>query len=212
MKKLASAAICGQLWWELLFWWMTGVPDPCWRGGIDPGPICEEIICRDGNIMTWLSLRRPLSYTASKARFHGCGLSRETTHSSMFHGLFYLGHRSVSFSSSLRLRGMPTTFWRRETDSALKPSVLPKPPFEARGVDEIMKLKKVCSAAAEISSTTATSPPPPDVPGTDATSVSIQDKLEGLRPNCIRAWLEFRVSWLRGRWRLFFGDLWQTCD
>lgn len=106
----------------------------------------------------------------------------------------------VFLASPTAWHSCSVAFWRREPDSTATSSVIPKPPFEARGVDDIMKLRKVCRAAAETTpSTTTTSPSPPEVAApAPGASFSIQDKLEGLRPNSIRSWLEFRVSWLRG--------------
>lgn len=93
---------------------------------------------------------------------------------------------------------MPIMFWSRDTDPAATPSVLPKPPSEARGVDNIMKLRKVMpgSGDAEVTPSIATSPRERAGAGPDA-PMSIQDRLEGQRPKDIKAWLDFRVSWVR---------------
>lgn len=91
-------------------------------------------------------------------------------------------------------------FWSRDIDPAATPSVLPKPPFEARGVDTIMKLRKTmpCGGDAEVASSIPTSPL--EEAGAEADTVmSIHDRLEGQRPKDIKAWLDFRVSWLLDR-------------
>lgn len=94
----------------------------------------------------------------------------------------------------------PVIFWSRDIDPAATPSVLPKPPFEARGVDSIMKLRKTMPGGgdAEVTNSNSTS----RAEGVEAeaeTTKSIQDRLEGQRPKDIKAWLDFRVSWLRNR-------------
>lgn len=94
----------------------------------------------------------------------------------------------------------PMMFWSRDTDPAATPSVRPKPPFEARGVDNIMKLRKVMPSGgdAQVNPSNSTSHPEGKGEGAEAeTTKSIQDSLEGQKPKDVKAWLDFRVSWLR---------------
>lgn len=93
---------------------------------------------------------------------------------------------------------MPVAFWGRDTDPAATPSVPPKPPFEARGVDTIMKLRKAMThSSGDAEVTPAIHASLPEEVSTKADTMSIRDRLEGQRPKDIKAWLDFRVSWLR---------------
>lgn len=93
---------------------------------------------------------------------------------------------------------MQIMLWSRETDTSATPTILPKPPFEARAVEEIMKLRRAGPGVADAHttySTTASASLSEDAAGV---AVSIEDRLEGQQPNKIKAWLGFRVSWVRG--------------
>eukprot|EP00903_Cladosiphon_okamuranus_P012984 g12116.t2 len=100
----------------------------------------------------------------------------------------------------------PLLAWR-DTDPAATPAVLPKPPFEARGVDAIMKLRKTAPCggdaqveaaqveAAQVEAATSIPTLPPERARTEAdTILSIHDRLQGQRPKDIKAWLDFRVQ------------------
>eukprot|EP00752_Nemacystus_decipiens_P002127 g2029.t1 len=92
----------------------------------------------------------------------------------------------------------PLLAWR-DTDPAATPSVLPKPPFEARGVDNIMKLRQIipCGGDAGVTPSNSTSRPE-GAAAEEETTKSIQDRLEGQRPKDIKAWLDFRVQVVAG--------------
>lgn len=183
------AALAGAL--VLVDDWCSG-PLLAWRYRPRANTVVEEEIIRCHEKLVTL-----LSATRAKLAFMVVAFrSNEITR--------YLPARAfldfVFLASPTAWHSCSVAFWRREPDSTATSSVIPKPPFEARGVDDIMKLRKVCRAAAETTpSTTTTSPSPPEVAApAPGASFSIQDKLEGLRPNSIRSWLEFRVSWLPG--------------
>lgn len=91
------------------------------------------------------------------------------------------------------------TFPSRDTDPVATPSVPPKPPLEARGVDAIMQLRKAMSYGADAKVTASIPTSLPEGAGAvPETTTSIQDRLEGQRPKDIKAWLDFRVSWRAG--------------
>lgn len=94
----------------------------------------------------------------------------------------------------------PMAFLSRNAEPAASPSVPPKPPFEARGVDTIMKLRKVMACGGDTEVTPSISTSLPEGVGADKdANMSIQDRLEGQRPKDIKAWLDFRVSFLHDR-------------
>lgn len=98
---------------------------------------------------------------------------------------------------------MPMTFWRRETDTSATPTVLPKPPFEARAVEEIMKLRRAGPGAVDTHGSCSTMVSSSLCEDTGRTTVSIEDRLEGQQPYDIKAWLDFRVSWVCGDFRFY---------
>lgn len=74
------------------------------------------------------------------------------------------------------------------TSTSLKP---PIPPFEARGVDDIMRLRDRGDAGVKVSTS--------DKNGSVevAPGMPIQDSLQGQRPKSLKAWMDFRVSFSR---------------
>lgn len=89
---------------------------------------------------------------------------------------------------------MSMMFWSRDTDPAATPSVPPKPPFEARGVDTIMNLRKAMPCGGDAGATHSIPTSLPDGAGAEEDTMSIQERFEGQRPKDIKAWLDFRVS------------------
>ncbi|CAB1111111.1 unnamed protein product [Ectocarpus sp. CCAP 1310/34] len=92
----------------------------------------------------------------------------------------------------------PLLAWR-ERDPAAEPPAMPKPPLEARAVEDIVKLRRQSPGGADATRSSLTSPPLPTEEagvsaGAPATTMSIQDRLEGQRPRAVAAWLRFRVQ------------------
>lgn len=74
------------------------------------------------------------------------------------------------------------------------PSIPPKPPippFEARGVNDIMRVRDREGAGVQVSTS--------DKNGSVevAPELSIQDKLQGQRPKALKAWMDYRVNFSR---------------
>lgn len=76
---------------------------------------------------------------------------------------------------------------------------MPKPPLEARAVEDMMKLRRQSPGGADATRSSLKSPPLPTeeagvATAAPATTMSIQDRLEGQRPRAVAAWLQFRVA------------------
>ncbi|CAM9131465.1 unnamed protein product, partial [Ectocarpus sp. 13 AM-2016] len=92
----------------------------------------------------------------------------------------------------------PLLAWR-ERDPAAEPPAMPKPPLEARAVEDIMKIRRQIPDGADATRSSLASPPSPTeeagvAAGAPATTMSIKDRLEGQRPRAVAAWLQFRVQ------------------